>query len=938
MRKMYKVYSVLILLVVISLVVGFLPEFSEENYTSDFTDLAYKNELDGVIQNIDSNSDFVSFDLIESDDNVNVYSANIKSAGEYVLYLEFTPSNSNTDSYVGLTVNDELIDYDQDGKVNVVENFIYPYNNVSVSNSNMETISKSYSPETQYVNLFDGKLNTNKLVVSLKSGENTIKVENINDSIIGKLVAEPVVEIESYENYISQYQDKTKVTKVYYVQGEDFAYKNERSINPTYIGGLAAKPSNFDVKYLNVLNGQTFDAHNNKVTYVLDVQEEGLYNIGFSYRATRKNAPTFVNLYINDEIPFSEFESYKLEYSDKLSTTVTEEFVYLEQGVNTFSIEINQNNVKEVYEDLYALTEDIAVTTLEIKKLNGGRIDNNRSWNIDEYFPDLEQEINDYITRIESANQYLYQLYDGDKTEENLNLELAVSQLNEILDEIDSLPNNLSLFSEGANSASGRVTKVITNIQVTPLTINALFLTTDTKSMPNSKESILASYQRGVKNLIRSYEKDVDVAEEQQVLTVWVKGSKQYLEIMQQLVDEYFTPETGIKVELSLLKDDQTKLTLANAAGTNPDVVTGVDTYYISDIGQRGALEDLAQYEGAKEIISKVAPGAMMQMYVEDAIYGILQTQDFFVQVYRTDTFNKLELEPANTWEDVKELSAVLQRYGLGYYIPLSNTNAFKPYPSTAPFIFQNGGEIFSEDGFETLIGSEESIEAFEQMTDLFTVYGVELNVGSFYEKFREGTIPVGVTDSTEYLKFLFAAPEIYGKWDITTTPGTLVDGEIDRTTGGSGTGVMMFSNSTMKEEGWDFIQWWLNEETQGEYMKRLVSTYGDEYFFFPANLDTFDYIPVPEEHREIIKEQVKVIREVQRIPGGYVAEREISAVWNDIVIEGKEIRQSVEEAETTINRELRRKMEEFNYLEDGEVVKPYKVNRPEDLEGWLNN
>ena len=44
---------------------------------------------------------------------------------------------------------------------------------------------------------------------------------------------------------------------------------------------------------------------------------------------------------------------------------------------------------------------------------------------------------------------------------------------------------------------------------------------------------------------------------------------------MQKLIDEEFTPATGIEVDLSLMPD-QNKLVLANASGDAPDMLIAV--------------------------------------------------------------------------------------------------------------------------------------------------------------------------------------------------------------------------------------------------------------------------------------------------------------------------------------------------------------------------
>lgn len=952
--------SLLVLFIFIA-VLGFIPSLVKEDIDeSKYTNIANNNtptEIQFDKNTYDTNYTFISSvdvsdDKFDYEGNVTIpadqekitYDVNIKETGNYNLVLDTYQlvENSSKVVHLKLMVNDSIYRVNNNTKINLLSSYIYPFNDINISASGYQMINQSILNEGwQSIYLTDEGININKIQIPLEKGENKISIVKVSGELaFGNLHVEKAKSIRPYKEYIENHKDDQETNETFYIQAEQFTYKNKKSINPAYSTDLNVTPNNIYKKYHNVLSGSNFFKHNDKVSYELNINKSGLYKLGFSYKTgSRKNVPTFVNIYVNDEIPFKEFVNYKFVPNRAIDNMITDRYVYLSEGRNKIDLEISQSNVSQQYDKLITMSDEISDLAVEIRKLTGGKADKNRTWNMDEYFPELKQILNDYIIELQNMNDYLTKLFDDKKTEENLNLELAIKQLNRILENIDNLPNELNLFSKGTNSVLGRISSVMTNLKKTPLTIDTIYLTNDIKNLPKAVSNPLVKLQNTIKILTKSFKKDNINVDDSQVLEVWAKRPRQNMDIMQQLIDEQFTPKTGIKVNLSLLKnDDQTKLTLANSAGTNPDIVTGVDTYYISDIGQRGALEDLSEYEGAKEMISKVSAGAMLQMYVEDDIYGILENQNLSVIIYRKDILNKLGIQPPRVWDDVKKISSILQRNGMKFYIPLSRAVAYKPYPSTAPFIYQNGGRIFADDGFKTLIGDEKGLEAFELMTDLFTINGVAMNVESFYEDFRDGTVPIGITEFTDYLKLYFAAPEIWGKWDISLVPGIEKDGKLNRTIGGSGAGVMMFKNSEKKVQGWEFLQWWLLPDTQTEYMNRLQNTYGEEYLFIPANSETIKHLPIQSKHLDVAIEQISWIEEVQRIPGGYVAERELSNAWNKIVLEGYEVRRAVEEAETTINRELERKMEEFGYIKDGDIVKPYKVNKIEDIERWINN
>ena len=73
-----------------------------------------------------------------------------------------------------------------------------------------------------------------------------------------------------------------------------------------------------------------------------------------------------------------------------------------------------------------------------------------------------------------------------------------------------------------------------------------------------------------------------------------------------------------------------------------------------------------------------------------------------------------------------------------------------------------------------------------------------------------------------------------------------------------------------------------------------------------------------------------------KKISAKYMVEREISNVWNTIVFDGETTRSAVDDAVVNIDREMRRKLEEFGYIENGRVVKPYPIPTIELVEGWL--
>jgi len=280
-----------------------------------------------------------------------------------------------------------------------------------------------------------------------------------------------------------------------------------------------------------------------------------------------------------------------------------------------------------------------------------------------------------------------------------------------------------------------------------------------------------------------------------------------------------------------------------------------------------------------------------------------------------------------------------LQRYGMNYNTPLSSGSGFKPYLMTAPYIFNFGGQLYSPDGFSTGLESEEAIRAMKFMAESFTIYGMPIQTANFYDSFRYGNLPIGVSNFETYIKLMTAAPELVGLWDIDLYPATVLeDGTQNRYATGSAQSSIIFGKTTKPEESWEFLKWWMSTDTQVSFQERLIVNYGQTYLWNSANLEAFKLAPIPREHKEVILEQWQWLQEPAKIPGSYMQEREISNAWNRIVFNGVNPRIAIDDSIVIINREITRKMEEFGYLQNGVKVKEFSVPTIDMVRRWMEN
>src|SRR5690606_84664 len=147
----------------------------------------------------------------------------------------------------------------------------------------------------------------------------------------------------------------------------------------------------------------------------------------------------------------------------------------------------------------------------------------------------------------------------------------------------------------------------------------------------------------------------------------------------------------------------------------------------------------------------------------------------------------------------------------------------------------------------------------------------------------------------------------------------------------------MIFKNSSKQLEAWEFLKWWMSTETQTLYAENLMTAFGAEYMWNTANVDAFMQMSINASHKSVFLEQWQWVLDTAKTPASYMLEREISNAWNRIVYDGVNVRVAMEDAQVVVNKEIFRKMVEFEFINtQGEVLKPYLLPTKENLDEWV--
>jgi len=884
----------------------------------------YADEEKGDVLKVDELSSKVEFNV------------DVPKAGLYTLNFEYkaiTESVRNIE--VSIVVND--ISLYKESKSIIIPTF-YDNSKEIIQDrygNDIMPVSNRYETWTNFTLKDTQRLVEDVLLFKLNRGINKISIIRQNgDFLLSKVTVKNKKILPTYKQYLPN-NDALNIEKGFIktLEAEQPLYRNSLSIRYGTDREKNVTPFALQKQRLNIVDGGNFQTGGQALYYDVKVEKAGYYYITLKTKQLQNFQTSFRRITINGEVPFEEanlipFKNHKKWVNSTIGKDGVDYLFYLKEGKNRIGIEVNVSPFAKIHQNLNKVMIGVNDISLDLKKLAGSTTDKNREWDILSYLPNVVDELQYYYDLLVESERLYQEINGSTKVNETISaIKQSYETLEKLIKKPNTLPKNIDKLSTDSNSVTAKMGLVIPLIVRSPLSIDKIYVHGNTK-LPRPNANAFESMWLGIKRFFLSFfNNEYKPTKNSEVLEVWVNRSRQYVNVMQEMADATFTRETGIKVNISLMPDEG-KLIMAVSAGSQPDVALGVSGWRPYDYALRNAVTDLKQFSNFKEVSKRFNEGAFLQLIYEDGVYALPETQNFNLLFYREDIMNKLNIEIPDTWDDVLSILPELQRYGLNFFAPLSTTGAFKGFVQTMPFIKQHQGKIHSDDALRTTIDSEEVIKAMTLMTDLYTIYSLPLEVGSFYNSFRYGDIPIGIGDFGMYVRLLHAAPEIAGLWKIAKLPGVLrSDGVVDRSYDGASTSGVIFEKSKKKEDAWKFLDWWTRDDTQLNYANNLINSMGPEYMWNTSNVNAFKDMAWDELDKQVFLDQWQWVNDTEKTPASYMIERELSNAWNRVVFDGINVRTAIEDATVTINKEITRKMKEFGYLDkNGNHIKTYKI------------
>ena len=759
-----------------------------------------------------------------------------------------------------------------------------------------------------------------------KTGANTISLFATNEPlVIRSITLAPVRESRDYAGYIADMPQaaSSPAAKTYQsiVQGEDAALRSSPSLYARYDRSSSdTVPYSVYNTVLNYIGGDPWNYAGQWIEWAFEVPEDGWYTITVKARqAYQRGALSCRTVYIDGEIPFSELNSVAFNYSTAWNMrTLGDENgqpyrFYLTKGAHTLRLEATLGEMGPVLQQIEDSIYRLNLIYRKILVLTGVNPDRFRDYNIAQVYPEV-------ITAMDLESKRLYKIVDdtvaiaGQKSDRAAVAQTLAVQLESFVEHNERITQSFGNFKDNITSLG----TAMQNMSETKLDVDMVIISGEDAPLPASNDNFFTKIGHEIRSCVASYFVDYnslgdkyDEGDTSDLIAVWIVTGRDQSAILKTMVDDTFTPATGIHVNVKLVLADTLLTTVV--AGNGPDVVLSVGSWFPVNYAMRNAVEDLTQFSDFGEVTQPFFASALTPASYNDGIYALPETQEFSVLFYRKDVLEELGLNPPATWGDLLAILPTIQGNNMSVGIPYPDiTNVDMSVFNS--MIYQNGGAIYDDEAKRTLIDNESGVAAFELYTSLYNDYGLPV-VYDFVSRFRSGEMPLGVASYTAYNTLVVSAPEIRGLWDFTLFPGTLQpDGSVDRSVHSQGVCCMMIAtdDENIKHNSWEFMKWWVSEDVQVRFGRELESVLGSSARYATANRGALERLAWSAAQLGVLKTQMAHTVGFREIAGGYSTTRHMTNAIRRVINDKDDARETILTYARTINEEIAVKRREF--------------------------
>lgn len=764
------------------------------------------------------------------------------------------------------------------------------------------------------------------LAVYLTAGEHTVSLVSIREPMLIRRItfnpmdASPPAMYEQAKAAWDQAGATDASGVLIAIDAESAVRTSSQMLYPTQeLGSPAVSPSSANTLLNNTIGGSSWRLSGQWIEWEFSAPQSGYYHIGMSVNQNLKRG-IYVSrkIMIDGKPPFAELGDYGFTFSQSwrqltLSSPDGNPYrVYLEAGRHTLRMEAALGGFAGIVGQVRDAVYELNSIYRNVIRLTGVAPDRFRDYQIESSLPSLTAQLTAVRDNLANVIDSLRQVA-GKRSDRERALVSMRDQLTVLISDNEKFGQQINSFKVNVRACGTWLNEAM----LQPLQLDAIQIYSPDITIGVDNASFLTQAAFEVKRLFYSfiinYNAIGNVSDDPRSITLWIGSGRDQANVIKALIDETFTRDTGVSVNVMLV--DMSTLLQATLAGQGPDAAIQVGWDLPMNYGLRGAALDLSQFPDLDNVKQRFASSAMTPYEFGGSTYALPETQVYPMMFYRKDILAEMGIKLPNTWADVNVTLAALARSQMEIGM----------IPSESLFttlLYQNGGQYYNADATHSALNSEEAIQAFRQYTEFYTDYKLD-RVTSAEERFRTGECPIILADYTVYNNLQVSAPDLRGLWGMAPVPGTVkYDGSIDRSVGSYGGACLIMNGTQRPDECWEFLKWWTSTQAQVSYGREMESLMGSSARVPTANLEAFAMMPWPVGDLSSLNIQRASAKGIPQVPGGYFTYRNVNNAFYAVTTplrdqaSGSQVqatpREALADKVILINDEIRYKRIEF--------------------------
>ena len=758
------------------------------------------------------------------------------------------------------------------------------------------------------------------------------------------------------------------------IEAEYFSNASSQTIYPIAdTTSAVTSPISTSASLLNTLGGDKWQTPGQWIEYRFSVSESGLYQLVPRFKQAILDGmyvSRILYLYSDESVkegalgyynglPFDEATKLNFNYSSEwqakpLNDGVTEFEFYFEKGVTyTMRLEVSLGSMGDIVNTVQTSLESINADYLNILKLTGSNPDEYRDYKFRQVMPET---VYDLLVQADVLEAVVADLET--KAGVTSSMAATLEKVIRVLDIMGSNDDDIAKNLEQLKTYIGSLGTWISDAKAQPLLVDFISVQPKSEDLPQDKAGFWASFTHEIVSFVKSFFRNYDRMgamskenkENKDTVEVWLAYGRDQTQVIRGLINSDFTPAYNIPINLKLVAGGT--LLPSILSGMGPDVYIGLGQGDVINYAIRGALLPIETMEDTnpndkitndyETIVGDFNEAAMIVMQIKCAgeaggteehkncgkgklhCYGLPETQGFSMMFVREDILADLNIDIPETWDDIKEAIPVLQ----------ANNMQIGMQKDAKIFLYQQGGELFADDGMRVNLDSNLALESFNTMCDMFTMYSFPYQF-DFANRFRTGEMPIGFAAYTgTYNQLKVFATEIEGLWGFYPMPGYYNEetDSINRMSVSSCSAIVMITGCENTAGSWAFMGWHAGADCQVDYSNEMVAILGPSAKHSTANETALESMPWTRDELAQLRAQFAQLASIPNYPGNYIIDRYINFAFLEAYNDKADPTVALQNYISIINKEITRKRSEFGLetLEAGQTLAQKRMSEAE--------